>query len=134
MLWIPAWRAIGDVARVRGHDRAAGAGVGGRDRGRGVDDPDGRGIMPRTDGGNGRRPRYYPLDARRMAETCRKLADDLRAEHAAGWGLIHLSADAGGVEYMITRAEAADLLSMSTGIGGPRKRPRASRTPSIGHA
>ena len=27
-----------------------------------------------------------------------------------GWGLIHLSADAGGVEYMITRAEAADSL------------------------
>ena len=66
--------------------------------------------MPRTDGGNGRRPRYYPLDARRMAETCRKLARDLRAEHAMGWGLIHLSADAGGVEYMITRAEAADSL------------------------
>ena len=54
--------------------------------------------------------RYYPLDARRMAETCRKLARDLRAEHAAGWGLIHLSADTGGVEYMITRAEAADSL------------------------
>ena len=66
--------------------------------------------MPRTDGGNGRRPRYYPLDARRMAETCRRLARDLRAEHAAGWGLIHLSADTGGVEYMITRAEAADSL------------------------
>lgn len=66
--------------------------------------------MPRTDGGNGRRPRYYPLDARRMAETCRRLADDLRAEHAMGWGLIHLSADHGGVEYLITRAEAADSL------------------------
>ena len=66
--------------------------------------------MPRTDGGNGRRPRYYPLDARPMAKTCRKLARDLRAEHAAGWGLIHLSADTGGVEYMITRAEAADSL------------------------
>ena len=66
--------------------------------------------MPRTDGGNGRRPRYYPLDARRMAATCRRLARDLRNEHAMGWGLIHLSADAGGIEYMITRAEAADSL------------------------
>ena len=54
--------------------------------------------------------RYYPLDARRMAETCRKLARALRNEHAMGWGLIHLSADAGGIEYMITRAEAADSL------------------------
>jgi enoyl-CoA hydratase/carnithine racemase len=54
--------------------------------------------------------RYYPLNARQMAVTCRKLADDLRAEHAMGWGLIHLSADTGGIEYMITRAEAADSL------------------------
>ena len=68
------------------------------------------GVMPRTDGGNGRARRYYPLDARRMAATCRKLARDLRAEHAAGWGVIHLSADHGGVEYLITRAEAADSL------------------------
>ena len=66
--------------------------------------------MPRTDGGNGRARRYYPLDARAMAATCRKLARDLRAEHAMGWGLIHLSADHGGVEYLITRAEAADSL------------------------
>lgn len=66
--------------------------------------------MPRTDGGNGRPRRYYPLDPRRMAATCRMLARDLRREHAMGWGMIHLSADGGGVEYLITRAEAADSL------------------------
>jgi hypothetical protein len=66
--------------------------------------------MPRTDGGNGRARRYYPLDPRRMAATCRQLARDLRREHAMGWGMIHLSADSGGIEYLITRAEAADSL------------------------
>ena len=68
--------------------------------------------MPRTDGGNGRRPRYYPLDARAMAATCRKLADDLRAEHALGWNLIELATPFEGnrVAVFIGRLDAADSL------------------------
>ena len=56
--------------------------------------------------------RYYPLDARRMAETCRRLADDLRAEHAMGWDLIELANQFGGGQVLvfIGRLDAADSL------------------------
>lgn len=66
--------------------------------------------MPRTNGGNGRARRYYPLDPRRMAATCRKLARDLRAEHAMGWGMVSLGKDDNDILVGITRAEAADSL------------------------
>jgi hypothetical protein len=67
--------------------------------------------MPRTDGGNGRARRYYPLDPRRMAATCRQLAEDLRREHAMGWGPVSLGLDEDSHQTVgITRAEAADSL------------------------
>ena len=53
--------------------------------------------------------RRYPLDPARQACICRKLASDLRAEHAAGWGPITLTKDPinGGPTIKITRLEAA---------------------------
>jgi hypothetical protein len=58
----------------------------------------------------GRGTLYYPLDARSMALTCRKLARDLRAEAAAGadYGPIHLSRHSNQWEQLlISRAGAA---------------------------
>ena len=66
--------------------------------------------MPRTDGGNGRAPRYYPLDARAMERACRKLAADLRREYAAGWGPVPLSRTLDDPPQSISRLEAADSL------------------------
>lgn len=54
--------------------------------------------------------RYYPLDPRRMAATCRQLARDLRREHALGWGPVSLGKDDNDILVGITRAEAADSL------------------------
>ena len=66
--------------------------------------------MPRTNGGNGRAPRYYPLDARAMERACRKLAADLRREYAAGWGPIAMTSLMNEGNVTISRLEAADSL------------------------
>ena len=51
--------------------------------------------------------KVYRLDAARMAKTCRKLAEDLRREHRAGWPPVPMSAISGGRVNTISRAEAA---------------------------
>ncbi len=72
--------------------------------------------MPRTDRGNGRAARYYPLRARDMERTCRKLAADLRREYAAGWGPVPLTNPDGnkygGRDNVISRLEAAENLEL----------------------
>jgi len=70
--------------------------------------------MPRTDGGNGRPARYYPLDPRAMERGCRKLAADLRREYAMGWGPVPLTNPdgnrGGGRHNVISRLEAAERM------------------------
>ena len=70
--------------------------------------------MPRTDRGNGRAARYYPLRARDMEAACRKLAADLRREYAAGWGPVSLSKspEDGVADVTISRLEAAENLEL----------------------
>jgi len=70
--------------------------------------------MPRTDRGNGRAARYYPLRARDMEAACRKLAADLRWEYAAGWGPVSLSKspEDGVADVTISRLEAAENLEL----------------------
>jgi hypothetical protein len=61
-------------------------------------------------GDNGRRLRYYPLIAADMGRACRKLARDLRGEHAAGWGGVPLTSAGNqwnSEGFVITRREAA---------------------------
>ena len=41
-----------------------------------------------------------------MVRACRKLANDMRAEHAAGWGFISILTPAGDYAW-VSRAEAA---------------------------
>lgn len=86
--------------------------------------------MPRTDGGNGRAARYYPLDARAMERACRRLAADLRREYAAGWGPVPLTCPDGnrfgGRGNTVSRLEAAESLECQAdrwaaeANGGPR--------------
>lgn len=54
----------------------------------------------------------YPLDPIRMAEACRRIARDLRAEHALGWEPISLASDprAGRPTSRVTRDEAAERI------------------------
>ena len=70
--------------------------------------------MPRTDRGNGRAARYYPLRARDMEAACRKLAADLREEFAAGLGPVSLSKspEDGVADVTISRLEAAENLEL----------------------
>ena len=66
--------------------------------------------MPRTDRGNGRAARYYPLRARDMEAACRKLAADLRNEYAMGWGPVPLSRTLDEEPVLISRLEAAERM------------------------
>lgn len=52
---------------------------------------------------------YYPLDAKAMAQACRRIARDLRAEHLRGWEPISLASNPrdGRPSARVTRAEAA---------------------------
>ena len=52
-------------------------------------------------------PKIYLANAVTMARVCRRLAADMRAEHAAGWGPVPLSALSGGRVNTITRLEAS---------------------------
>ena len=53
-----------------------------------------------------------PLDPAAMARACRRLAADMRAEDAAGWPPLQLSADSGGVERRISRKAAAARMDL----------------------
>jgi hypothetical protein len=55
-------------------------------------------------------PRYYPLDARAMERTCRKLAAALREEYAAGWPPVPLTRTLDEPPVMLSRLEAAERL------------------------
>lgn len=51
--------------------------------------------------------KYYPLDPALMGRVCRKLAADLRAEHAAGLGSISLTGAGSADMVRVSRAQAA---------------------------
>ena len=56
----------------------------------------------------GRPVQYHPLDPAGMARACRKLAEDLRHEHAKGWGPVQLANIEGNPRNSrISRLEAA---------------------------
>lgn len=71
--------------------------------------------------------RKYPVSARLMAEACRKLANDLRAEHAAGdLPGIELTGRSRGHAGRMSRAHAAVAMDQQAerweaeANGGPR--------------
>ena len=97
------------------------AGVGGRHRGRGLDDccarssrESGRNAPDRTAATGGTSTLLSPLETRAgwLGLVAVRLADDLRAEHAMGWGLIELATPFEGnrVAVFIGRLDAADSL------------------------
>ncbi len=50
------------------------------------------------------------IDARGMMTACRKLADDLRREHARGLGLVMMAGLGNYYANLITRADAAEAM------------------------
>jgi hypothetical protein len=69
----------------------------------------------RIDRGSSKRLGKYPLRPDVMERVCRKLASDMRAEEAAGWGPVPMTGNggvgiAGLLRFGLPRSEAAQSL------------------------